>query len=106
MQKGKISGSTDAQSATARHLAGLVRDARLAHRWTQAELAERARLGVATIKRIERGSPAPSLSSWLAAMEAVGVLPLLNAIENPAAEALLRDTQRKRARHAGQDLDF
>lgn len=106
MQKDKRLQSSNSQSAAARHLASLVRDARLARRWTQAELAERARLGVATIKRIESGSPAPSLSSWLAAMEAVGALPLLKAIENPATEALLRDTQRKRSRHAEQDLDF
>lgn len=106
MPNHKPAKSSKTQVATAQRLAGLVRDARLARRWTQVELAERARVGVATIKRIESGSPAPSLGSWLAAFDGLGLLPLLGSLKDPAAAALLRETQRQRARRTAQDLDF
>jgi transcriptional regulator with XRE-family HTH domain len=92
----------------ARHLASLVRQARLARQWTLAELAERARIGTATLKRIEKGAPSVSLGVWLSTFECLGLLPLLNKLDDPVAAALLNETRAKRARRkvAAADLDF
>ncbi len=50
--------------ATGRHLGALVRQARIARNWTMAELAERARVSLPTLKRIEGGSSSTSLGGW------------------------------------------
>lgn len=90
------------------HLGALVRQARLARRWTMVELAERARVSLATLKRIEGGSLSTSLGAWLAVLERVGLLSRLAELRDPASEALLNDTRAKRARRksAPSDLDF
>jgi transcriptional regulator with XRE-family HTH domain len=92
----------------AHHLGALVRQRRLARRWTLAELAERARIGTATLKRMERGAPSVSLGVWLAVFECLGLLPLLQQLDDPVAAALLDETRTKRARRktAATDLDF
>jgi len=92
----------------ARHLGALVRQGRLARRWTVAELAERARVGTATLKRIEKGATSASLGVWLAVFERLGLLPLLKTLQDPGAAALLDATRVQRARHrpAPTDLDF
>lgn len=91
-----------------RHLGALVRQGRLARQWTIAELAERARVGTATVKRIEKGAPSVSLGVWLSLFECLALLPLLMRLEDPAAAALLDDTRAKRARRkaSSTDLDF
>jgi transcriptional regulator with XRE-family HTH domain len=68
--------ASPAAQETARHLARLVRQGRLARRWTQAEMAERARVSVRTLKRIEQGAPSASLGAWLAVVERLGLRPL------------------------------
>lgn len=90
------------------HLGALVRQARLARQWTLAELAERARVSLATLKRIESGSVSTSLGAWLAVLERVGLLSRLAELRDPASEALLNETRAKRARRksASSDLDF
>ena len=102
------SAMTAPASEVARHLGALVRQARLARQWTIAELAERARIGTATVKRLEKGAPSVSLGVWLSAFERLGMLSLLKQIENPVAAALLNETRTKRARRKGPaaDLDF
>lgn len=99
---------TPRAAAAARHLGVLVRQGRLARQWTIAELAERARIGTATLKRIEKGAPSVSLGVWLSVLELVGLLPLISRMEDPAAAALLDETRRKRVRRraAAADLDF
>jgi len=99
---------TPRSDAAARHLGALVRQGRLARQWTIAELAERARIGTATLKRVEKGSPSVSLGVWLSVFELVGLLPLVTRMEDPAAAALLDETRRKRARRrtTATDLDF
>lgn len=94
--------------ATGRHLGALVRQARIARRWTMAELAERARVSLATLKRIEGGSLSTSLGAWLAVLERVGLMSRLAELRDPASEALLNETRAKRprGRSAGFDLDF
>lgn len=93
---------------TARHLGALLRQRRLAHQWTLAELAERARVGTATLKRMEKGAPSVSLGVWLSVFERLGLLSLLKALDDPASAALLNETRTKRARRkpAATDLDF
>jgi transcriptional regulator with XRE-family HTH domain len=100
--------TTPAADEVARHLGDLIRQARLARRWTMADLAERARLGTATITRIEKGASSASLSAWLSALECLGLLPLLKNLQDPVAEALLNETriQRARRRAPSEDLDF
>lgn len=88
------------------HLGALVRQARLARRWTIAELAERARIGTATLKRLEKGAPSASLGVWLSVFERLGLLALFKGLEDPAGETLLNQTRAKRARRARTDLDF
>lgn len=100
--------TTPAADAAARHLGALVRQGRLARRWTLAELAERARIGTATLKRVEKGEGSVSLAVWLAVFERLGLLPLLMKLQDPAASALLDETRAKRARRkpASTELDF
>lgn len=92
---------------TARHLGRLVRDARLARKMPQAELALRAKTSIPTLRRIEGGAPETSLGTWLAVMEQVGLLPRVAALDDPATRAMLAEHQPKRARRsATNDLDF
>ncbi len=99
--------SPSAQSV-ASHLGALVRQGRLARRWTLDELAERARISTATLKRLEAGTPSASLGVWLSVFERLGLLSLLQGLEDPTSAALLDATRTKRARrqHASSDLDF
>lgn len=106
MRRKEIAFSTPQTKAASQRLGTLVREARLARAWTQAELAERARVGLATLKRIETGALEASLGAWLSVLEKLGLLPLLQALEDPVSTALLRDTQSKRARRSSKDLDF
>ena len=100
--------TTPPADATARHLASLVRQGRLARQWTVAELAERARVGTATLKRIEKGAPSASLGAWLSVFESLGLLPLLDRLDDPVSAALLDETRTQRARRRATlaDLDF
>lgn len=92
---------------TAGHLGGLVRQARLARSWTQQALAERARISLATLRRMEGGAVEVSLGGWLSVFETLGLLPLLGALRDPASAALLDTTKAKRVRSSQRDdLDF
>ena len=107
MKRSQDMVTTPAARATARHLAALVKQARLARRWSQAELAERARVSGATVHRIEHGSVAASLGAWLAVLERLGLLGRLNEIRDPASETVLDETRAQRAgRERVDDLDF
>lgn len=92
---------------TAKFLGKLVRDARLARRMPQRELADRARSSEQTLRRLEAGSPAVSMGAYLAAMEQVGLLPLLAALRDPASETLMEEHRLRRARlNTAKDMDF
>ena len=94
--------------AAGHHLGALVRQARLARNWTMTELAERTRVSLATLKRIEGGSLSTSLGAWMAVFERVGLMSRLAELRDPASEALLNQTRAKRprGRPAKSDLDF
>jgi transcriptional regulator with XRE-family HTH domain len=104
--KGASTVTPRGQRAT-KHLAGLVQRARLARNLTQADLAERARVSPGSIHRLERAEPGIALWVWLNAMEALGLLGLLEELRDPATEAMLDATASKRAGSARTpDLHF
>jgi transcriptional regulator with XRE-family HTH domain len=109
MRRKETDFASDAAARASRHMGALVRQARLARAWTQQGLAERARISLATLKRIEGGAVEVSLGGWLAVFESVGLLPLIAALRDPASAALLDATRAKRARtrtRPRDDLDF
>jgi len=79
------------------HLAGVVQRARLARNLTQADLAERARVSPGSIHRLERAEPGVALWVWLNAMEALGLLALLEDLRDPVTDALVAAAAPKRA---------
>ncbi len=91
----------------ARHLAKLVREARLARRMPQAELGARARTSRSTIDRIERGGVETALGTWLAVMEQVGLLGQVLAMTDPISPAIADEHRARRARrNTPKYLDF
>ena len=74
-------------ASVATQLGHAVRLARLGRNLTQGDFAQRARISLATLQRIERGDPAVSFTSWLSAMEAGALLPILKAAADPSADA-------------------
>lgn len=89
-----------------RHLGALVRDARLARRMPQNELAVRARTSPQTVMRIEAGSPATSVGNLLSVMEQLGLLKALNELRDPVSEQLLSAHKPRRARSSTPDTDM
>lgn len=107
MRRKEFDFATPAAQATAAHIGELVRQARLARAWTQQALAERARISLATLKRMEGGAVEVSLGGWLSVFECLGLLPLLRELRDPASAALLDATRTQRARSRKRDdLDF
>jgi transcriptional regulator with XRE-family HTH domain len=107
MRRKESSFATPAATNTASHLSDLVRQARLARSWTQQSLAERARISLATLKRMEGGALEVSLGGWLSVFETLGLLSLFNALRDPVSAALLDATKAKRVRPSQRDdLDF
>jgi ribosome-binding protein aMBF1 (putative translation factor) len=91
----------------AQHLSKLVRQARLARRMPQTELAARARTTQATVHKIEHGGVQSALGTWLALMEQVGLLKLILEMKDPISEALQEEHNARRAkRNVKPDLDF
>ena len=107
MRRREADFSTAAVRNTAQHLGGLIRQARLARHWSQAALAERARVSKPTLSRIENGAVEPAIGLWLSVMEALGLLALLDRVQDPGSAAFLDETRKQRARpRARDDLDF
>lgn len=107
MRRSVSQAVTPAVAATATHLGALVRQARLARRWTQATVAERAKLSKPTYVRLERGGVEVSLGAWLSVLDVLGLLGAIDEIRDPASEIRLKQSQAQRARpRTRQDLDF
>ena len=107
MRRREVDFSSYPVRTTAQHLGGLIRQARLARHWTQAALAERARVSKATLSRIEKGAVEPAIGLWLSVLEALGLLTLLDRLEDPGSAAFLDQTRKQRARpRVRDDLDF
>lgn len=90
----------------ARHLGKLVREARLARRMPQTELAVRARTSPQTVMRIEAGSPAASMGAWLSLMEQLGLLKQMADLRDLKSEQLLSQRKARRARLNAPDKDM
>lgn len=91
----------------ARHLGRLVREARLARRMPQTELAVRARTSKLTVIRIEKGAVETALGTWLSVMEQVGLLESVLRIEDKVSPELARAHGARRVRlNTKSDLDF
>ena len=91
----------------ARHLGRLIREARLARRMPQTELAARAKTSKLTVIRIEKGAVETALGTWLSVMEQLGLLKLVMAIEDPVSPQLVAQQRNRRARRKAEpDLDF
>lgn len=108
MRRSELTFASPLALRAGHHLGTLVRQGRLARAWTLAELAERARVSLATLKRIESGSLSASLGAWLAVLERVGLLTALTELRDPTSAALLDATriQRVRRKAPDSDLDF
>jgi transcriptional regulator with XRE-family HTH domain len=90
-----------------------IRKARLARGYSQIDFAERARIGLMTLKRIEDGDPHVRLANWLAALDVAAILHLLSNVEDPNADArgvaqrALDERQRAGSRRTtSKDNDF
>jgi transcriptional regulator with XRE-family HTH domain len=91
----------------AKHLGRLVREARLARRMPQTELAIRAKTSKLTVIRIEKGAVETALGTWLSVLEQLGLLGHILSIEDPISLELARTHVARRARlSAKPDLDF
>jgi transcriptional regulator with XRE-family HTH domain len=87
MRRPEAAFASPKSASVAAELGRAVRSARLGRNLTQADFAERARVSVATLQRIEKGDPAVSFTSWLSAMEASALLPALKEVADPALDA-------------------
>lgn len=99
--------STPETRRAARHLGRLVKEARLARRMPQTELAIRAKTSKLTIIRIEKGAVETALGTWLSVMEQVGLLGHVLQIEDKVSPELIKAQAARRARRSTKpDLDF
>lgn len=76
-----------------------LRSARQARRWTQVDMALRARMSLATYKRLEAGEPGVTLGLWLQAWAQIGLLDQLAESLRPH-----RDARGERLRRAQCDI--
>lgn len=107
MRRPESTFTTPAMAASAIHLGGLVRQARLSRGWSQANAAERARLSRQSWIRIEKGETGVSFAAWLSAFEVVGLLTLLTRLEDPSSRAVLDATRASDPRALrSTNLDF
>jgi len=86
MRRPEVNFVSPVSASVATQLGRAVRLARLGRNLTQEDFAQRARVSVATLQRIERGDPAVSFTSWLSAMEAGSLLSMLRSVADPAAD--------------------
>ncbi|MEO5629315.1 MAG: helix-turn-helix transcriptional regulator [Thermomonas sp.] len=89
-------------------LATAIRTARQARGLTQADLAERARISLPTVSRLERGHSGIALWAWLSAMEVLGLLSIFENLKDTTTNALMRAAVNKpvRRRKPPTDLEF
>lgn len=88
MRRPEANFASPLSASVATQLGGAIRVARLGRNLTQGDFAQRARISLATLQRIERGDPAVSFTSWLSAMEASSLLSVLKAAAEPSADTV------------------
>mgnify|MGYP003489526625 FL=1 len=92
----------------AQALASAIRTARQARGISQADLAERARISLPTLSRLEGGHPGIALWAWLSVMEVLGLLGVFENLKDSTTDSLLRIAVNKpvRRRKIAPNLDF
>ena len=91
----------------AKHLGRLVKEARLARRMPQTELAIRAKTSKLTVIRIEKGAVETALGTWLSVLQQLGLLEHILTIEDTISPELAKMHAPRRARLSTKpDLDF
>ncbi len=91
----------------AKHLGRLVKEARLARRMPQTELAIRAKTSKLTVIRIEKGAVETALGTWLSVLQQLGLLEHILSIEDTISPELAKMHVPRRARLSTKpDLDF
>jgi transcriptional regulator with XRE-family HTH domain len=88
MRRPEASFASPLAASVAAQLGGAIRGARLGRNLTQGDFAQRARVSLATLQRIERGDPAVSFTSWLSALEASSLLNVLKAAAEQSTDAV------------------
>lgn len=78
---------SDAVRQAADRMGRDLRSARQARRWTQADVARRAGMSLATYKRLEAGEPGVTLGLWLQAWALMGLLAQLADATAPHRDA-------------------
>jgi transcriptional regulator with XRE-family HTH domain len=80
-----------------RQLGIQVKRSRLARKLPQDLIAERARISLSTLKRIESGDPTVAMGSYLMVLLSLGILPEALSINDELGEGLLQMDARERA---------
>jgi transcriptional regulator with XRE-family HTH domain len=88
MRRVEANFTSPLSASVAAQLGNAIRQARLGRNLTQEDFAQRARVSIATLQRVERGDPAVSFSSWLSTLEAGSLLGALTAAAEPSLDAV------------------
>lgn len=80
-----------------RQLGSQIKRSRLARKLSQELVAERSRVSLSTLKRIESGDPVVAMGSYLMVLLSLGILPDALSIKDELGEELLQMDERERA---------
>jgi transcriptional regulator with XRE-family HTH domain len=80
-----------------RQLGAQIKRSRLARKLSQELIAERARLSLSSLQRMEKGDPAVAMGSYLMVLLALGILPDSLGIADNLGDELLEMDERLRA---------
>jgi transcriptional regulator with XRE-family HTH domain len=80
-----------------RQLGSQIKRSRLARKLSQELIAERSRLSLSTLKRIESGDAVVGIGSYLMVLLSLGILPDALSIKDELGEELLQMDERERA---------
>lgn len=80
-----------------RQLGSQIKRSRLARKLSQELVAERSRVSLSTLKRIESGDPVAAMGSYLMVLLSLGILPDALSIKDELGEELLQMDERERA---------
>lgn len=104
---------SDAAVRAAVGLGEALRLGRLARNETREQFAQRLRISISTLARMEAGDAAVGLAAWLEALAVLGALPAVLDAAAPARDALgehrrrsVRRRARTRAARPDDHLDF
>ena len=88
MQKQEADFASSASLNMAKKLGDAIRLARIARNRSREDLAQRSKMSRNTLARLESGDVAVRMGAWLSALEATGLLHLLENAAIPEADVL------------------